>query len=310
MIKTTEKPASQTDAKASKAGEIVESNESSLAQFAGRLDHCAQTANSESFLHFLKRTLLEMTNIKFALASFVVNNLRRRYRRSVLGFAWSLLNPILTMCVMTAVFSMLFHQDPKTFGVYVFTGLLPWNFFCESVVNGSGAIAGAETFLKKVYIPKMFFPMVSVATDGANFLFSIAALLLLAAVVGFHFKWTVLLVVPITALLFVFSFSCALFCSITTVYFRDFAHILRVALGAMFYTVPIIYPTTMVPEQYRWFYNYNPFARFVELFRLTACEGKVPPLESWVAPVTVTVLAFFLAFHTLKKTERDIIFRL
>lgn len=289
---------------------VAASNENSLAEFAGRLEHYENSSAKESFLQFMMRSLREMTNIKFALASFVVNNLRRRYRRSVLGFAWSLLNPLLTMVVMTGVFSVLFHQSPKNFGVYIFTGLLPWSFFCESVCSGSGAIAGAESFLKKVYIPKMFFPLVTVATEAANFGFSIVALLLLAAVIGFQFKWTCLLVLPITALLFAFTYFCALFCAIATVYFRDFAHILRVGLGALFYTVPIIYPTEMVPAQFRWFYAYHPFARFVELYRLTICEGKVPSFDVWIAPVVVTVAAFLIAFSVLKKTERDIIFRL
>lgn len=299
-----------TPVAASSKQRVFESNEDSLEQFSSSFDHLNNVSKRESFIRFLNRSILEMTNIKFALASFVVNNLRRRYRRSILGFAWSLLNPLLTMCVMTAVFSVLFQQNPKSFGVYVFTGLLPWSFFCESVCGGSGSIAGAESFLKKVYIPKLFFPLVTVATEAANFGFSIIALLMLAAVAGFQFKWTCILVVPVTLLLFAFTYFCALFCAVTTVYFRDFAHLLRVGLGAVFYTVPIIYPIAMIPEQYRSFYAYHPFARFVELYRLTICEGKVPPLDAWIAPVCVTVLAFFMAFSLLKKTERDIIFRL
>lgn len=286
------------------------SNENSFDQFSSNIEHLNNVSSSESFSRFLIRSVLEMTNIKFALASFVVNNLRRRYRRSVLGFAWSLLNPLLTMCVMTAVFSVLFQQSPKSFGVYVFTGLLPWSFYCESVCGGSGALAGAESFLKKVYIPKLFFPLVTVATEGANFGFSIIALLLLAAVAGFQFKWTCILIVPITLLLFAFTYFSALFCAITTVYFRDFAHLLRVGLGAVFYTVPIIYPISMIPEQYRWFYAYHPFARFVELYRVSICDGKVPSAEVWIAPICVTLVAFIMAFSLLKKTERDIIFRL
>lgn len=265
---------------------------------------------NETFLRFLRRSLWEIRNTKFALASFVVNNLRRRYRRSILGFAWSLLNPLLTMCVMTCVFSMLFQQNPKVFGVYVFTGLLPWTFFFDSVVAGSGSIVGAESFLKKVYMPKLFFPLVTVSTEAVNFGFSIVALMLLAAVAGCQFKAACLLVLPISALLFVFTCSCALYCAVATVYFRDFAHILRVGLGALFYTVPIVYPVAMIPDQYRWFYSYHPIARFVELYRLAVCEGQVPGLEVWIAPVCVTVFAFLCAFSLLKKTERDIIFRL
>lgn len=294
----------------SKPTNVDRSNANSVADFGVPLYQSNHSTSGESLLAFITRSTREMTNIKFAFASFVVNNLRRRYRRSVLGFAWSLLNPLLTMCVMTAVFSVLFHQSPKNFGVYVFTGLLPWSFFCESVCAGSGSIAGAEGFLKKVYIPKLFFPLVTVSTEAANFGFSILALVLLAACAGFQFQWTCILAIPVVALLFAFTFFTALFCAITTVYFRDFAHLLRVGLGALFYTVPIIYPVSFVPEKYRWFIAYNPFARFVELFRLTLFEGKVPPADAWIAPIIVTVVAFFLGFYVLKRTERDIIFRL
>ncbi|MCC7528494.1 MAG: hypothetical protein IT342_08230, partial [Candidatus Melainabacteria bacterium] len=75
-------------------------------------------------------------------------------------------------------------------------------------------------------------------------------------------------------------------------------------------TIPIIYPIAMIPQDFRWFYAYHPFARFVELYRLSIYEGKVPTLDVWIAPVCVTVVAFFAAFFLLKKTERDIIFRL
>lgn len=297
-----------TEASLRASGQDAESE--ALSAIAGRLERTIQGSSGESFISFAKRTLLELTNIKFALASFVVNNLRRRYRRSVLGFAWSLLNPIMTMCVMTAVFSMLFHQDPRSFGVYVFTGLLPWSFFNDSVLAGSGSITGAESFLKKVYIPKLFFPLVTVSTEGANFAFSFVALVLLSTVLGTQLSWSIFLVVPIFALLFLFSFSCALFFSIATVYFRDLAHILRVGLGALFYTVPIVYPTTVVPERFQYLYAFHPISRFAELFRISVCEGKTPGLDVWIAPIVATVLVFVIALYTLKKTERDIIFRL
>lgn len=311
MINQIEKPVdSQEGSLPPKATMVFESSENSLAQFAERLEHSVKTPGKESFAAFVKRSLLELTNIKFALASFVVNNLRRRYRRSVLGFAWSLLNPLLMMCVMTFVFSMLFKQGPKAFGFYVFTGLLPWSFFCDSVLNGSGSITAAESFLKKVYIPKMFFPLVTVSTEGANLVFSMASLLLLAAVCGVKVPWTIVCVVPAFALLFVFSLSLAIFFAISTVYFRDLAHILRVFLSALFYTVPVVYPMSLIPESFKPIYLLNPMGRFVDLFRLSLVDGVIPPLDAWLIPVIATVSVFCLALYTLKKTERDLIFRL
>lgn len=265
---------------------------------------------SESFIAFALRSFRELFNIKFALASFVINNLRRRYRRSVLGFAWSLINPLMTMGVMTLVFSVIFKQNPKEFGVYVFTGLLPWSFFLDSVLIGSGSITAAESFLKKVYIPKMFFPMVTVSTEGANFVFSLVSLILLSFCIGAPIHSTALLVVPIFALLFAFAFSVGLFFAVATVYFRDLGHILRVSLSALFYTVPVVYPMSLVPQQFRFVYDYNPLSRFVELFRICVCEGKAPGFDVWAVPLFATTVCAIAALLVLKKTERDLIYRL
>ena len=264
----------------------------------------------ESFLAFAARNFIELTRIKFALMSFVVNTLRRRYHRSVLGFAWSLLNPLLTMAVLTAVFSLIFRQDPKAFGVYIFTGLLPWSFFMDSVMNGSTSYVVSEHYLKKVYIPKLFFPLVAVSTEAVNFAFSLVCLVGLAACLGTHINWTVILVLPAVVLLSIFNFSLALFFAVATVYFRDLTHILRVVINTLFYTVPIIYPVSVVPEQYRALYSLHPLTCMVDLFRMTIYQGVAPTLSDWLVPISATFLLMGLALFTLYRTEKDIIFRL
>jgi ABC-type polysaccharide/polyol phosphate export permease len=265
---------------------------------------------SESAFAYMLRAVSELKNVKFALASFVVNNLRRRYRRSILGFAWSLLNPLMTMAVMTTVFSLLWHADPKTFGVYIFTGLLPWTFITDAITTGSQSIVQSEAFLKKVYIPKAFFPLVAVSTETANFVFSLASLVVLSCLVGVPIHWTVLLVPAAVALLFVFNFSVALVLAITTVYFRDLTHIIKVGLSTLFYLVPIIYSLDMVPQQYRALFLLNPLYYFIDLFRLLICNGVVPNAVQWLVPTALSLVAFCLAFYTLVRTDRDLIYRL
>ncbi len=264
----------------------------------------------ESILGYTCRVLGELRNIKFALASFVVNNLRRRYRRSVLGFAWSLLNPLLTMAVMTAVFSLLWHANPKSFGVYVFTGLLPWTYITDSIMMGSQSLVQSEAFLKKVYIPKSFFPLVAVSTETANFVFSLASLMLMAVIVGVHMNWTVLLVPAAVALLFLFNFSVTLILAVATVYFRDLTHIIKVGLSTLFYLVPIIYNLDMVPEKYRVLFLLNPVFYFIDLFRALIYVGEMPDVTRWAIPTLITLVTLSIAFYTLKKTDKDLIYRL
>jgi ABC-2 type transport system permease protein len=264
----------------------------------------------ESFIAFTLRTLGELRYVKFALASFVINNLRRRYQRSVLGFAWSLLNPLLMMIVLTAVFSLIFKRDPKTYGIFIFTGLLPWTFISESIANGCSSITAAEQFLKKVYIPKIFFPLVTVSTEVINFGLSLLSMMALALFLGLHLHWTVLLLPAAMLITFLFSFGLTLALAVSTVYFRDIAHFVRVLLSCFFYLIPILYPLSAVPDEYRVYFQINPFTHFITLFRDIIYYGTAPSAQEWLIPLGLAALALIMGFFILMQKEKDIIFRL
>jgi len=273
------------------------------------IDITAQPSK-ESFFVYTWRTVGELRFVKFALGSFVINNLRRRYQRSVLGFAWSLLNPLLMMAVLTAVFSIIFQRDPKTFGVFVFTGLLPWTFISESIAGGCSAITSAEGFMKKVYIPKIFFPLVTVATELINFGLSLISMMALAALLGLQLHWTILLLPIAMGITFLFTFGISLAMAVSTVYFRDIAHLTRVVLSCFFYLIPIVYPLSAVPSKYKIFFENNPFTFFINLFRDILYYGTVPTLKEWLIPLGLAVIALIVGFSILRRNERDIIFRL
>jgi len=263
-----------------------------------------------SFPVYVFRTLNEMRYIKFAFSSFVINNLRRRYQRSVLGFAWSLLSPLLMMVVMTAVFSLLFHRDPKTYGIFVFSGMLPWQFMSECIAASCTSITTAEAFMKKVYIPKIFFPLVTVSTEFINFALSLVSMIFLTLFVGYQLHWTLLLLPLAMAVTFLFTFGVGLAVSVLTVYFRDFTHLVRVVLSCFFYLIPIVYPLSLVPEKYRTIFQLNPFTYFIHLFRQLIYDGQVPSLQDWLIPLGISIVVSLLGMIILMKKEKDIIFRL
>jgi ABC-type polysaccharide/polyol phosphate export permease len=284
---------------------------SALSSASGRQPNNAVIAPAkQSFLGFTLRTLNELRFVKFALASFVINNLRRRYQRSFLGFAWSLLNPLLMMVVLTAVFSILFHRDPRTFSIYVFTGMLPWTFISESITIGSLSITTAEGFMKKVYIPKIFFPLVAVSTEAINFCLSLVSMMSLALFVGLQLHWTLLLLPAAMILTYFYTFGIVLALAVATVYFRDLTHLVRVMLQSFFYLIPIVYPVSAVPEKYAIFFLANPFSQFINLYRQIIFNGQVPSLQEWAAPAALTVASLMIGFYVLMKREKDIIFRL
>lgn len=266
--------------------------------------------SNEFLLPYIWRTVNELRYVKFALASFVVNSLRRRYQRSVLGFAWSLLNPLLMMVVLTTVFSLIFNRDPKTYGIFIFTGMLPWTFISESIASSCSSITSAENFMKKVYIPKIFFPLVTVSTEFINFGLSLISMMALALLVGLHLSWTILLLPVAMIVTFFFAFGISLALAVGTVYFRDIAHFVRVILSCFFYLIPIVYPLSAVPEKYVKFFAANPFSHFINLYREIIYYGTAPSMKEWAQVLVFTTLSLLLGFYVLKQKEKDIIFRL
>ncbi|MBY0548393.1 MAG: ABC transporter permease [Candidatus Obscuribacterales bacterium] len=267
-------------------------------------------ANSESLVKFLGKNITELANLKYAIASFVVNNLRRRYHNSVVGFGWSLLNPLLTMGVMALIFSLVFHQDPKRFTVYLFGSMLPWTYIVESLVGGSTALTAHESFLKKLYLPKTFFPLVVVCVATCNFLLSMISLLILGFAFGMKPSLSLLLLPLATAVLFSFNFAMALLLAVGTVYLRDLTHLVTVFLGVVFYMMPIIYPIDQMPQEYRGLFLCNPFYYFLCLFRALLYEARIPTAQEWSIPVGISFVALFCALYVLRKKDKDIVYRL
>ncbi|HEY9755265.1 MAG TPA: ABC transporter permease [Oculatellaceae cyanobacterium] len=268
------------------------------------------TATEQSFPVYVFSKLNELRFIKFAFVSFVVNNLRRRYQRSALGFAWSMLNPLLMMIVMTTIFSLLFHQDPKSYGIYVFTGLLPWQFVSESVVGGCGAIVGAEAFMKKVYVPKLFFPLITCSTELVNTTLALTSMTILGTFLGLKLTWTMLLLPAALALTYLFTFGIVLSLAISTVYFRDLAHLIKVILQSFFYFIPIVWKVDSLPKEYTIYFTSNPFTHFIMLFRTIIYDGQVPALHEWGICSLYACATILIGLYILKKNEKDIIYRL
>lgn len=247
---------------------------------------------------------------RWAMETFIANNLGRRYRRSVLGFLWGLLSPLMNMAIMASVFSLIFHMDFKDFAVYLYTGLLPWSFMMEGICEGSQCFINAESYLKKLAIPKLFFPMVAVGTDTCNFLLNLTALLLLSIMLGFQFHATICLLPVVIFITALFNLGLALLVGIATVYVRDLTHILRVTLQAFFYLIPIIYPMSAIPEKYTFLFKLNPFFYPISLFRAIIYEGQLPTMQQWTVTILLALGSLTAGLLFLRRHQDDLIYRL
>jgi ABC-type polysaccharide/polyol phosphate export permease len=220
--------------------------------------------------------LVEIFNYRGLLYNLTVNELKLRYRRSVLGFLWTLLNPLLMMTVLTLVFSRVMRFNTKDYSVLLLAALLPWTFFSQAINLSLMSIVGKGALLKKVYIPKAIIPISAVLATLVNSSLAFVPLLSLTVVVG-HKLTSAILFLPIAmAILAIFTIGWALLFSCLYVYFRDFGHMTEVLLQAWFYASPVIYTLDMVPEQYRGAFTWNPVTYFIECFRAPIFSGELP----------------------------------
>lgn len=244
--------------------------------------------------------IIEVFKYRSLLYNLTVNELKLRYRRSVLGFVWTLLNPLLMMTVMTLVFSRVMRFDTADYSVMLLAGLLPWTFFSQSINLSLMSIVGKGALLKKVYIPKAVIPLSAVLATLINSSLAFVPLLAITVFIG-HPLTPAVLFVPVSLLMLaVFAIGWSLLFSCLYVYFRDFGHMTEVLLQAWFYASPIIYSLDMVPPQYRTAFSLNPVSYFIECFRAPIFNGALPDLRtigiaaiSAVVSLIVGVIVFF-----------------
>ena len=267
-------------------------------------------SKSSGLIEFISRNIRELIVYRYALYNFVSTNLSSRYRRSTIGFLWSLLNPLFTMVIMAIVFSSIYKMPFTEFSLYLFSGLLQWNLVTSSLVVGSMSIILAEGYLKKVYIPKIVFPLVTLGVEMTNFLFSLVSLFVLTFFFGAKLGWSLLLLPFALLLLSLFLLGLILLLSILTVFFRDMSHILGIGLLGLFYLTPVIYPISFLSGKLLILIKFNPFYYFITLFHLIIYEATPPGWFEWLVCIGLTAVSLILGVVVFQKKEQDVIYRL
>lgn len=250
-----------------------------------------------------------LTNYGNLLEELVVRDLKIKYRRSVLGYLWSVLNPLLMMCVLTLVFSTLFRFDIPNYPVYLLSGQLLYNFFSESTSMAMGAILGSASLIKKVYVPKYIFPLSKLISSFITMLFSLVALVVVMVVTGSEFHVTLILFPLVLTYVFVFSLGIGLLVSTLVVFFRDIEHLYGVLLTAFMYLTPVFYPESILPEWIRAIIQYNPMKMFIDVFRDVFMYGQWPTLYEHLICLFFSFSALFIGSMYFKmKQEKFILY--
>lgn len=241
------------------------------------------------------------------MQELVKRDLKVKYRRSALGYLWSLLNPLLMMCVMTFVFSNFFRSTIENFPLFLICGQTLWNFFNESTTTAMRSIVANGSLIKKVYIPKYIFPLSRVLSCFVTMSFSLVAIVIVMIFTGATFYWTVLLVGLPLLLLFIFCCGMALVLSSLSTYFNDITHLYGVFTVAWMYATPIFYDASILPETVGKVIFWNPMYQFITFFRSLILHGQVPTWDIWIICILYSVGMLAVGLAVFKKLQRDFI---
>jgi lipopolysaccharide transport system permease protein len=240
----------------------------------------------------------EWARTRDLLRELIARDIKLRYRGSLLGILWTLLNPLAELLVLLFVFGVVFKVEIPNFPAYLFTGLIVYGWFQTSVNFATGAIVGNRELVRRPGVPVLILPVVTVASNLVHFVLSLPILagLLLVSQVPLH---AVVLLLPVLVFLeFILILGFAYPVATVHVWFRDTQHVLRIALQLLFYLTPIFYEASAVPDRLRWFYQINPMAHMVDAYRAVLMRGELPDLWSllYLAGVSATLLALGAAW--------------
>jgi len=240
--------------------------------------------------------------------ALALKELRVRYKRSVLGFLWALLNPLMMMIILTLVFGSLMRFSIDHYAIFLLSMLLPWTFFSQALSYSVESVVGNAQLLKKVRVPKLVFPMAAVVANIINFLLSLLPLALLIVVLRFPLHWTwIYLPIPMVGL-FLFTLGSAFFFAAINVFFRDISHIVQILLSAWFYASPIIYSLDFIPKKYHIFFRLNPMLYVLNGFRLSIYYGLLPSLGSIAMSLACGVAAVAIGFGLFRRYQDTFVY--
>jgi lipopolysaccharide transport system permease protein len=259
----------------------------------------------------LIKRIKELYEYRDLLITMAIKELKLQYRNSILGFFWSLLNPLLMMLIFTFVLGQIFRIGIKNFPIFLLTGLFAWNFFNSSIVGGTGSIVSNANLVKKVYFPREILPLSIVLASLFNFVLSLVVLFLFLIYYGYSFwPFLPLLVVVIIIELILVSGISMLLASLN-VYFRDIQHTVSVGMLALFYATPILYDISMIEKSsmaqaHPWImyvYKLNPLVWVIQLYRDILYYNQWPTLKMFAiaaAGAAIIFVAGYVVFHKLE----------
>lgn len=247
------------------------------------------------------RTFFKYKDLMIQLVS---RDIKLKYRRSFLGYLWSVLNPLFIMIVMTIVFSTMFNRNIENFPVYLFCGQVMFNFMNTSTHQAIFSITGNASLLKKTYVPKYVFTVSKITSGLMDFFFSLGALAIVMIATRAEFTVYILLIPFVAVQLYMFCVGLGMFLAQANVFFRDIQYIYNAVTTAWLYLTPIFYPIDALPYNIMWcIKHFNPMYFYVGQFRDLVYYGQLPGPKIVVAGCGTAILMLAIGIKSFVKTQ-------
>lgn len=252
----------------------------------------------------LGRTLRGLRDYGHLLRNLVVKDLKLKYRGSVLGFVWSLANPLLMIVVYTIAFTYILRIPTPGFVFYLMLGILAWTYFANAIAMSSGAIVDSGGLVRSVWFPRAILPFATVLFNFAQYVLTVAIFLPVLMVVYEKPLTAPALVYPLVLLLqTLFTAGLALLLAVATAFFRDVRHLVDVALAVLFWATPIVYESSRIPESIRPWARLSPLAPYVTAYHDIFYYQRWPGADVWVLAAGYAFVALAAGLWLMTRTE-------
>lgn len=273
-----------------------------------KTSHTIYVATSNKATSFIEQ-IKNLFSLNDLLKQLVVRDIKLKYRRSYLGYLWSILNPLLTMTVLVIVFSNIFSRfEIDNFPLYLICGQIIFSFMSEATNNSVQAIVANRSLLKKTRVNKYIFPLAKVTSSMVNSFFSLGALILVMIFTQASLSWAMFFFPFVILQVYIFSLGLSFFLAAAAVFFRDIRHLWGVFLTMWMYLTPIFYPVSIIAEKYLVIYkNINPMYGYLEQFRTIVLHSVIPEWSTILTGFLTALVALLLGSWYFYKKQDDFI---
>lgn len=254
------------------------------------------------------KLIRELWNYREMIISLVKRDLKSRYKGSVLGFLWMFLNPLLQLCVYTAVFSVIMRSGIEKFYLFLFVALVPWIFFSMCLSGGTNVIFAQQDMVKKIYFPRQILPIAFTTSQFVNMVLSFIIIFIVVFFSGIGLHARALIYLPVVMIIeYILALGITFLTSALTVYFRDLEHILGIVSMAWMYLTPILYDVASVPEGLLPIFNLNPMTPIIVAYRDILYYGKAPQMETLLNAFMLGIVVMIVGEITFAKLQKHFV---